>query len=54
MILALPRRAQAGGYFKDPANLQRLKTSKDFDPLRKRDDFKKLFQELESKAAKPK
>jgi hypothetical protein len=43
------------GDFRDPAKLQKLKISKYFDPLRRRDDFKKRLQELEAaKAAKPK
>jgi eukaryotic-like serine/threonine-protein kinase len=47
--VALLRRAQAGGYFKDPAKPRQLKTSKDFDPLHQRDDFRKLLADLGKK-----
>jgi hypothetical protein len=52
--VALLRRARATGYFKDPATLTQLETEKDLEPLRPRDDFKKLLQELKAKAPKPK
>jgi hypothetical protein len=42
-------KAAAAGY-KDAAN---MKKDKDLDPLRGRDDFKKLLAELEPKATKP-
>jgi serine/threonine protein kinase len=45
----LLRQAQGAGYFRDPARLARMKDNKDFDPLREREDFKKLLAELETK-----
>jgi hypothetical protein len=42
--------AQAAGFFKDPAKIEHLKKDADLDPLRSRDDFKKLLKELEEKA----
>jgi serine/threonine protein kinase/Flp pilus assembly protein TadD len=50
--LALFRRAQAAGFFKDRANVERLKRDTDLDPLRQREDFQKFVAELEA-AAKP-
>jgi serine/threonine protein kinase len=50
--LALLRRAQAAGFFKDPAQVELLKQDPDLDPLRPREDFQKLVAELEA-AAKP-
>jgi serine/threonine-protein kinase len=46
-------RGQTAGYFKTPTKLQRLKTTKDFDTLRQRDDFKKLLLEVEAKPLDP-
>jgi serine/threonine protein kinase/tetratricopeptide (TPR) repeat protein len=48
--LALLRRAQAGGFFKDPAKVAHLKKDTDLDPLRPREDFQKLIAELEAAA----
>jgi hypothetical protein len=45
--VALLRRSQSQGYFKEPANLATLKQDKDLDPLRSRDDFQKLLRELQ-------
>jgi hypothetical protein len=45
----LLRRAQAAGYFRDPARLARLNENKDFDPVRGREDFKGLVAELKAK-----
>jgi serine/threonine-protein kinase len=42
--------AHAAGYFKSAAALATAKKDKDLDPLRSRDDFKKLLSELEAKA----
>jgi tetratricopeptide (TPR) repeat protein len=50
--LALLRRAQAAGFFKNRANIEELKQYADLDPLRSREDFKKFVTELEA-AAKP-
>jgi tetratricopeptide (TPR) repeat protein len=44
----LLRRAQAAGYFRDAGRLARTKQNKDFDPIRDRDDFKRLVAELEA------
>ena len=41
--------AQATGYFKKQANLQRLRNDNDLDPLRPRAEFRKLLDELEQK-----
>jgi hypothetical protein len=40
-------KARAVGYFQEPARVEHLKTDKDLDPLRDREDFKKLLAELE-------
>jgi serine/threonine protein kinase/tetratricopeptide (TPR) repeat protein len=50
--LALLRRAQTAGYFKDRAKVEHLKKDTDLDVLRSREDFKKFVAELEA-AAKP-
>jgi serine/threonine protein kinase/tetratricopeptide (TPR) repeat protein len=50
--LALFRRAQAAGFFKDRAKIERLKRDSDLKPLRQREDFRKFIAELEA-AAKP-
>jgi serine/threonine-protein kinase len=42
------RRAQAAGHFKEPANATQLKNDPDLNPLRQRDDFRKLLAELEA------
>jgi hypothetical protein len=39
-------RARQAGYFKVPANLAKLKADTDLDPLRLREDFKKILAEL--------
>lgn len=52
--MALLRKGQQAGYFKDPLKLQNLKSSKDLDPLRQRQDFKKLLQDTENPADKGK
>jgi serine/threonine protein kinase len=44
----LLRRAQAAGYFRDAGRLAGTKKNKDFDPIRDRDDFKRLMGELEA------
>ena len=51
-VLALFRRAQAAGFFKDRAKIERLKRDSDLKPLRQREDFRKFVEELEA-AAKP-
>jgi tetratricopeptide (TPR) repeat protein len=48
--LDLLGQARAAGFFNVPGYLQYLKTEKDLDPIRPRDDFKKLLAELEAKA----
>jgi serine/threonine protein kinase/tetratricopeptide (TPR) repeat protein len=50
--LALFRRAQAAGFFKDRAKIERLKRDSDLKPLRQREDFRKFVAELEA-ATKP-
>jgi serine/threonine protein kinase len=45
----LLRRAQAAGYFRDPARLARMKENKDLDAARGREDFKTFLAELEAK-----
>jgi serine/threonine protein kinase/tetratricopeptide (TPR) repeat protein len=50
--LALLRRAQAAGFFKDPAKVAHLNQDTDLAPLRPREDFQKFAAELEA-AAKP-
>jgi hypothetical protein len=42
------RRAQAAGYFRDAGRLARMKEHKELDPIRDRDDFKRLVAELEA------
>jgi serine/threonine protein kinase/Flp pilus assembly protein TadD len=44
----LLRRAQAGGYFRDPARLTRMRENKDLDAARERQDFKTFLAELEA------
>jgi serine/threonine protein kinase/tetratricopeptide (TPR) repeat protein len=46
--LALLRRAQAAGFFKDRANVERLKQIPDLAPLRSREDFRKFVREVEA------
>ena len=43
----LLKKAQAAGYFNDQARLARMKANEDFNPIRAREDFKKLLVELE-------
>jgi tetratricopeptide (TPR) repeat protein len=50
--LVLLRRAQATGFFKDRAKIERFKRDSDLAPLRQRQDFQKFVAELEA-AAKP-
>jgi tetratricopeptide (TPR) repeat protein len=50
--VALLRRAQTAGYFKDRAKVEHLKKDTDLDGLRTREQFKKFVAELEA-AAKP-
>jgi tetratricopeptide (TPR) repeat protein len=47
-------KSRDGGYFKDPANIAHMKKDTDLDPLRDRDDLKKLLAELEKEAGKEK
>jgi tetratricopeptide (TPR) repeat protein len=46
--LTLLRRAQAAGFFKDRARIERLKKDSDLAPLRSREDFRKFVAELEA------
>jgi tetratricopeptide (TPR) repeat protein len=48
--LDLLGQARAAGFFNVSDNRQELKTEKDLDPIRPRDDFKKLLSEVEAKA----
>ena len=48
--LDLLGQARAARFFNVSGNLKYLKTEKDFDPIRSRDDFKKLLSEVEAKA----
>jgi serine/threonine protein kinase/tetratricopeptide (TPR) repeat protein len=50
--VALLRRAQAAGFFKDRANVEPLKKEPVLDVLRSREDFKKIVAELDA-ALKP-
>jgi serine/threonine protein kinase/tetratricopeptide (TPR) repeat protein len=50
--LALLRRAQTAGFFKDRAKVEYLKKDADLDSLRSREDFQKFVAELEA-APKP-
>ena len=45
--VGLLKKAQAAGYFDDPARLARMKGNEDFNPIRAREDFKKLLAEFE-------
>jgi tetratricopeptide (TPR) repeat protein len=47
--VALLRKAKAAGYFKEPANIEQLKKDSDLNPLRLREDFRKLLEALEDK-----
>ncbi len=47
--VALLRRLQSGGYFKDRSNVADLQKDKDLGPLRQRPDFQKLLSEVEKK-----
>jgi tetratricopeptide (TPR) repeat protein len=47
--IGLLRQAQAKGYFKETAKIEHMKKDTDLDPLRQRDDFKKLLADLEAK-----
>ena len=47
--VAMLRRAQATGYFKDSQRVQHLKQDDDLAVLRARDDFQNLLKELDSK-----
>jgi hypothetical protein len=46
-------KAEAAGYFKPSASFGHLKKDTDLDPLRDREDFKKLLAEWERKAKGP-
>jgi serine/threonine protein kinase/tetratricopeptide (TPR) repeat protein len=46
--VALLRRAQGAGFFKDPAKIAHLKQDTDLAPLRPREDFQKFVAELEA------
>jgi serine/threonine protein kinase len=50
--VALLRRAQAAGFFKDPRQVEHLKKDPDLAPLRARADYRKFVAELEAAAAK--
>jgi hypothetical protein len=47
--MELLREVKTTGYFKLAHPVHVLKTDKDLDPLRQRDDFQKLLQEVEQK-----
>jgi hypothetical protein len=44
--VALLRKLQAEGYFKDPDHARALRTDPDLNALRDRDDFRKLLEEV--------
>jgi hypothetical protein len=46
--VAMLERASAQRYFMDESNVMSLKTDPDFDPLRGREDFRRLITELEA------
>jgi tetratricopeptide (TPR) repeat protein len=48
--VALLEQARAAGFFRTPVHLGYLKTDTDLDPLRPRDDFRKLLAEAAAKA----
>jgi hypothetical protein len=50
--LALLRRAQTAGFFKDRLKMEQLKRDADLDSLRSRSDFTKFVAEVEA-ALKP-
>jgi hypothetical protein len=50
--LALLRRAQAAGFFKDRRRVEHLKKDADLEALRPREEFKKFVAELEAAAKK--
>jgi hypothetical protein len=43
----LLRQAQKAGYFKAKANVEHMGKDKDLDPLRQREDFRKLVADLQ-------
>jgi tetratricopeptide (TPR) repeat protein len=47
--VALLRRLQSGGYFKDRATVTDMQKDKDLDPLRQRPDFQRLLSEVSKK-----
>src|SRR5262249_31993199 len=51
--LALLRRAQAAGYFKDRKLIEHMKKDADLDTLRQREDVKRFVAELQAASAKP-
>jgi hypothetical protein len=44
--MVMLRQAESAGFFRQPANLTRLKADKNLEPLRERDDFKKWLTQL--------
>jgi hypothetical protein len=48
--LAMLRRAQAAGFFKDPAKVAHLRRDPDLAPLRPREDFRQFVAELAAAA----
>jgi serine/threonine-protein kinase len=48
------RKAQAAGFFKDPAVVAEMRKDSDLHSLRERDDFKKFLAELEKEVGKEK
>jgi serine/threonine protein kinase/Tfp pilus assembly protein PilF len=51
LALELLRRAHRGGYFKNPAEIERLTNDADLAPLQSREDFKRLVQKLNATSA---
>ena len=45
--MTILRQARAAGYFSDPANIQDLKQNPSMQPLRDREDFRELLDQLE-------
>ena len=48
--VGLLEQVRTAGFFRVPLNVERLKKDQDLNPLRARDDFKKLLSEAEAKA----
>ena len=47
--IALLGRAQQADHFKDPAAVARLQKTEDLESVRRRDDYRRLLQQVEAK-----